>query len=480
MFGDYSPATDDIPTAAGTRLREDTLNKLAPAIVGALVSSGVIQQKISSGPLYQGSVSAFGVTIASAEIDVTSITFNTPTLTFDCVPGGANAVMHVPDLVIDAHVFGTAAGIGYDFNGTVSAKDAEIDTGLDIALGAGGTYAITSRYANVALNGFSWGLSGIPSVLTNIAQSAVQGAIQDQLKNVVQNDLPGALAGALGGLAQPISRTWNGRTVTLDETAEYIAFDDQGFTVSFLANVTAPQSPSAPQVPGSLFLPPPAGQLPTLSNGSGFFATINENAMNRALYSSWQAGFWNITIDDQFLGQFGTSLPFQLNAQLVASFFPQVAGMITPGTATLPIALELDPLMQPVVRVTGQPDLLQLQLGEMHMTVEMDFGGGPVPIMTVALHMLAPVDLGVVNGAFVFAIGANVQFQAELLSTAVPLGGLDVGRFLTFLVPPAIQVATQSIAPIPVPTLQGLSLINMSIAQDGLKGEFATISGDVQ
>jgi hypothetical protein len=480
MYGDYHLATDDVPASAGTRVSEDTLNRIAPDIAQQVATSGIVQQKLTAGPLYNGSTSVFGVTVASATVDVLSASFDIPQIHFDTVPGGANALVHIPNLSVTARAHGTAAGIPYSVTGTIGASDAVIDTGLDIALGAAGNYVIASRYATVTLNGFTFGINGIPSILTSIVTTWVKSEAESRLADAVKAQLPSALASALASLAQPISRTWNGRTVTFRLTPDGLGFDDQGFTVGFKGNVTAARQPYVPVVPGSVFLPPPAGTLPALNTGAGFLATINENAMNRALFASWQAGFWNITVDQRFLSQFGTSLPFSLSGQLVAAFFPAIGAML--GNATvLPISLEFIPLMQPVLKVAGSPSLLTLQLGELHMKLYLDFGtGAPFEVLEVALHLEAATDVQVVNNAFVFSIGSTTRFEAELVKSAIPLNGVDVGRFLTFLVPPAIQVATQSIAPVPIPTFQGHQVANVRLYRDGYQGEFTTVSGDVQ
>ncbi len=67
-----------------------------------------------------------------------------------------------------------------------------------------------------------------------------------------------------------------------------------------------------------------------------------------------------------------------------------------------------------------------------------------------------------------------------MLWSAIPLAGVDVERFLAFLMPSALQVAAASMAPIPVPTLQGLTFAGVQIRQDGTEGEFATLSADVR
>ena len=476
----YRLATDDIPGAAGTRLSKISLNTAAPVIAAQFASSGTIQQKFTQTSLVHTDVRdpIFHFCLASADVSVIGIKYDPPTLFFDTVPGGINATAHFPNLEVDMHAQ-SYCGIGYNVTGNFTSSDAQIDLGLDVAL-QNGQYLITARSSSVNLQNFRWGINGIPSVITNIVYSLVKDEIQNRLADALKTDLPPAIAGVLQGLSQPITTSaLLGHPVTFRAAPESLAFDTQGFQVNFTSNVTTARDPSVPVVPGSYFLPPPAGTVPQFSSTAGFYTGVNENLMNRALFASWQGGLWNMTIDTAFLQQFGANLPFQLDAQLIALFFPAIRSMITPGLK-VPVAIKLEPMMQPIVEVTGQPDLVQIHLGELHLALLLDFGAGYQPFFEVALHMRAGASAAFASNAFTFQVSQNVQFDAELISASIPLNGIDMARFLSFLVPPAIQVATQSMAPIPLPTLQGLSLTNLSLYRDGQSGEFVTVSGDVR
>jgi hypothetical protein len=477
---DYRNATDDIPGAVGARISEAAVNAAAPAMVQSILASGAITQSLTGSPLYRGDVRDpfFGACIASAEVRVLSMTFGTPTILFDAVPGGFDADVRIPSFRIDANAR-SYCGIGYSVTGNVSATEVQVRLGLDVSI-QNGQFVVATRSGSVAMNGFQWGIHNIPAAITNIAHSTVKREIEKRLSDVVQNQVPSELQQALQGIARPISRSFNGKTVTFRAVPEALGFDGLGFQVDFSSNVTAARDPRVPLVPGSFFRSAPAGAIPVFQPGPGFVATANENLMNRALFTSWQAGFWTIQLDTQFFQQFGLSLPVQLDANLIAAFFPPLRGMVTPGSQ-IPVAIRLDPKIQPLVEMTGTPDLARLSLGEMHMTVLMDFGAGYQPLLTMAVHVRAGANATFQGSAVRFAITQNVEFQADEISAAIPLSGIDVERFLTFLVPPAVQVATQSMAPIPIPSIGGgVQLTNLNLYRDGARGEFLSVSGDVR
>lgn len=474
----YRLATDDVPNAVGARITETSLNKLAPVMAQTIANSGVVQGTLTQAPLYRGDVRdpLFNQCLASAEVRVLSLTFGTPTILFDAVQGGFDADVTIPSLRIVANAR-SFCGISYSVTGTVSSNVA-MRLGLDVGL-SGGQFVVTPRSSTIALNNFQWGINGIPAVITNIAHSMVKSELEKRLADAVQKTLPQEVAQALQGIAAPVSRSFNGRVVTFRATPEQLAFDDQGLSVGFGANVTAVRNPATPLVPGSFFRGAPGGTLPYFGSGAGFYATAADNVINRALFTSWQAGYWNIQMDTQFFQQFGVNLPFQLDANLIAAFFPPLRAMVTPGTQ-IPVAVRFDPKIQPLIEMTAAPDLARLSIGEMGMTLLMDFGAGLQPIMEIALHIRAGATATFQGNALKFTVTQNVDFKTDVISTAIPLNGLDVERFLTFLVPMAIQVTTQTIAPIPIPALPGATLTNMSLFRDGPGGDYLTVSGDVQ
>ncbi len=179
IYGDFRLATEPIFGAAASRVREPALNALAPAVAQAVAASGAIQRRLTSAPLYDGSVQIFGVTVASARVDVLSVSFDAPAIGFDAVPGGVLVAVRVPNLRLWARAHGTAAGISY-----------------------------------AATGWFDFGIKGIPAALTNIVESAVEREAEDRLASAIAAELLRELARALAGLGQPIPRTWNGRTVT--------------------------------------------------------------------------------------------------------------------------------------------------------------------------------------------------------------------------------------------------------------------------
>lgn len=483
MYGSYRNATDEIPNALCSRLNEPVLNEIAAEVAASVSSSGLIEQKLMANPVYQGQVNDpfFGWCIASAIVQIIAVDFDPISITLDSVPGALNADIRIPNLAISASAQ-DYCGIGYYVTGYLGCSTAEIDLSLQLSVHpTTGAYTANVASAVVTLHGFYWGINGIPTFITNIVQSMVRDEVESRIEDQLRTEVPDEIESALTGLITPISRSWNGRTVTLTVRPTSIAWDATGVEVDMAGNVTAARLPSMPLVPGSLYRPAPAGTVsPSFLATPEFYASLRECILNRAAFSTWQAGFWNLRIDTAFLQQVGLNLPFALNGQLITQFFPAAQGMI-PSGLNIPLAIQLEPLMQPCIRMTGTPDLCQVEVGELHMSVEFDAGAGFQTLFEVAVHFEAGASLSFASSAFSLTLSPQITLSVDLLSSPiVPVNNMDLERFLQFIVPPAMGLIAQSIPPLPVPSMQGFSLGNVQVYQDGALGEYMSFKGDVQ
>jgi hypothetical protein len=480
LAGDFRPDADVIQSAAGTRISETSLNRLAPTLVAGL-TAGALTQSLTSQPLARTDVRdpVFNTCIASIEARVRNVQFATPDILFDAVPGGLGAEIHVRNFRVDANAQ-SYCGIPYSVTGNITANDVEVRLVLDIQLDqATGRFAVSTRSSSVTMHGFQFGIRNIPSAISNLAATLIQDELEDQIEALVKNDVPRELQQLMQQLGQSFSQTWNGRSVTFDATPGFIAFDHDGMEIGYNANTTAPRDPNVPVVPGSLHTAggPTAG-LPAFDPTVGFSVAVNENLLNRALHTSWQGGFWHLVIGQQALGSLGAG-QLSMNAQTVALFFPQLAAMMPAGT-NIPVAIQVAPQMQPVLRVVGQPNTFELQVGELHLTLLMDFGAGFTPVLEVALHIATSMGVAIQNNVLSYSIGGNTTFASDVLSSAVPLNASDVEAFLQVLVPGALNVVASSVRPTPLPTLQGIQVDVIGIKQSGQNGEFVTVEGNVR
>jgi hypothetical protein len=469
----YLPAGAPVPNAAATRLNEPALQTL-----GAQAAPQVGQRITGSLPgqtLYRDKIEVFGRCVASALVVAESVTFDPLRLMVDALPTGVQTRLHVPNLRIGATAR-SYCGVSYSTSGTVSAEDVVIDVGFALAIDPFRAFDVAITNSAVSLLGFGFDVSGIPDELEDSARAAVRDAVRSRVADAVRAVVPGAIRQALAGLSQPIVREMNGRTVTLAALPASLTFDEGGFTAAFNGGVTAATDPTIPAAPGSIFRPSSA--LPSYPNTAGFYTSLNENLMNGALFGSWQAGFWNLTIDQAFLTQSGLSLPFPLDGRLLAVFFPALEPMI-PADQVVPLALKFAPRLPPVVRVSDGLPLLRLGLGELDTIVMLDFGAGFAPLLAMTTHFEAAIEPVSVENVGVPVVWGE-RLAADLIEAPVLVAREEVDRFVQFVLTSVVQLALAAIGPIPLPTLPGFTLSNPRLYPDGQAHEFVTLEGHVR
>jgi hypothetical protein len=468
----YLPAGALVPNAAATRWNEPALQTLGAQTtpkVGQWITESLVGQT-----LFRDKEEIFGRCVASALVVAESVTFDPLRLIVDALPTGVQTRLHVPNLRIGATAR-SYCGVSYSTSGTISADDVVIDVGLGLGIDALRAFDVAITNSGVSLVGFGFNFSGIPGELEDLARATVRDAVRSRVADAVRTVVPSAIHQALSGLSQPIVREMNGRTVTLAALPASLAFDDGGFTAAFDGDVTAAPDPTIPAAPGSIFRPRSA--LPAYPNTAGFYTSLNENLINGALFGGWQAGFWNLTIDQAFLTESGLSLPFPLDGRLLTFFFPALEPMIPAGQA-VPLALKFVPRLPPVVRVSDNLPLLRLGLGELDAVVMLDFGAGFVPVLAMATHFEAAIDPVFVDGVGVPVVWGE-RLAADLIEAPVLVAREEVDRFVQFVFTSVVQLALAAIGPMPLPALPGLTVSDLRLYPDGQAHEFVTLEGHV-
>lgn len=487
----YEPPGTPIEKSLGARAAEGALNALAPAVVSAVEQSGTVQQQLLNGgqPIWQDYVSwpVFGGCMLSIQVTIDAVSYTNPTLRFDCRPGELVATYSVRDLLVAARADDWCGTPWFEVTGNLTADEVHFTLGLDAGVDPqSGRVKLVATTSDVTFINYDVDFTNLPGQIIGVfpVASAIRGPIEDALEDALATDLPPLIEQELDNLLQPISRTWNGRTVTFTLVPTDVRIDADGIDLEAKSNVTTSASAGAPAVAGSYFDPTHGLALPVFAPVQpNMSVALLSNAWNRALYTSWQAGFWNVRIDQAFLNSVGAGVNFSLNAGLLAGYIPGFQTLVN-ANQNVPVAFETEMLAQPILLPDPiGPDHARLSLPELHLRVLMDFGSGWTTIWEFACHAEAGVVFTIVNGnQIAVSIGGSPRFEVELLQSAVPLGGIDLGRFLTFLLPSVIQVVGRSIAPLQLPQVgpQNVLMFNAPVVLvEGPQDEYIGAHGDL-
>ncbi|MFC1706845.1 hypothetical protein ACFL59_08500 [Planctomycetota bacterium] len=481
----YEPPSRDIPNSLCARVNEAALDALGSVIVATVQQGGTIYQALLNGgnPIWQDKVSMPLVgCVASVRVTILGVAFDQPTLVFDTHSGEISATFSIPNVRISAVADDDGCGIPWPaVSGDISANRADITLGLAAAIDPQTQrLRLTPTRSTVTLNGFGVTFTNVPGQLLVMLPSAVESQIADAIGSALRGVLPGLLEDEVNAFFQPLTGDWQGRKVTLTLTPDSCDIDEYGLLLVCSSNTTASSAaPHVPSAPGSFFEPAHGVSLPTFPAVSPNLSLgLVSNAWNRVLYATWQSGFWNLRIDQAFVNMVSPGGNTSFNTNIIASY---ASGIVPPSS---PMAIDTELLAQPILLPSpGGPTAAHLVVPELHIKLLVDSGSGFVPIAELAVHLEVDVDLVVQNGhELAVGLSGTPRFEAELMSSTLPLNGPSVLRFLNSLAPSILSIVGRTIGPFPMGSLSARNLVTLNGARiyvDGPAGDYIAVQGDL-
>lgn len=483
----YEPPGNPVERALCVRIGEAGFDALGAAVAGQVHHQGVLQQALlaAGSPIWRdrASLPLIG-TILSIRVDLLAAGWDPPHVAFDARTGElvGTAILH--NVAISGAADDDGVGLPWPrVTGDVTATRVELTYGLGAAIDpATGLVDLDVTRCSVVLSGFQVDFTNLPGQLVGVLPLSLRQPIEDALRDALTASLPPLLEQEINALFQPVQGAWMGRTVTLRFAPSLVDFDGDGCTFVAEASFTASSTVPAKLAPGAFFEPAHGQALPALPSVSpNLSAALLSNAWNRALFASWEAGFWDLTIDQAFVQAFAPSLqlPIAFNTSVINAY----AGGILPPNAPMAVRVELG--AQPVLRPTpAGPGAMRIALPEVHLELLVDDGSGMQPVLGFAVHVDAGLDPVVIGGSQLgFDLGGQVDFHAQLVYSGVPqAGGFDLERLLNMMVPSALAVVGRTIGPFPIGPLNPTTFVvlsNPTVTVGGPAGGYVILSGDL-
>ncbi len=473
LAGEFRPLGEKVEDALVARINEPVFDTLEPLIASQVTGAQMSALVLAQNPLFQRRFQLFGITLADITVSATHANFGNPTIDLDPTSAGLETTVVIPNVDIGLQARNTA-GIRFTLNGGMTADSIDVGATANIAVAAG-QYTLDVTNVDVTLQNFNWDIRGLPGFIERLLRGVLRGQIESLAEDLIRNDLPAAANSALQSITQPQQFNALGTTITAEFEPTAIDFDDDGATIVVDANVTVPPGPNAFAAPGSLKT---SSLRPSLPTTPGISFSINDDLANRITHAAWRAGMMDVAVD-------GSQLPsaaggaLGLNSTVLAFLFPQLIGQIPFGQN---VELRLTPMLPPVAKVTGSPDLVELQLGDMLIDFYVDDGqGGQIHVLQVAIQLAAGATPLLNNNVVTVAVVGTPTLVADIvLEPVADLDDAAVENFLRFIVPPAIQIGATLWSGAPIPALPGVTLSNVAIHQDGSSGDFITLEGDIR
>ncbi|GIW72905.1 MAG: hypothetical protein KatS3mg102_2447 [Planctomycetota bacterium] len=413
---------------------------------------------------------------------VQQVRFRDLLVTIDAEPDGLRAHALMQGLIIDLSVeadLGLGARTGPGAPATVEIDPVEVAGTLQLGARPDGTVAVSIRNPQAALHAFHLQSSSpVVQAVATLVEGAVRAAVTDEIMRLLRDEAQPGLERALAKWLQPPAGVQIlGRTYDYDLRLQAATYDTGGASWHLAFDALAPNPTArALAAPGSFVT---AGTAPGVQTGRGGRLVVDDDALNRALYGLWAAGVLDLTIDQQFLASAGVQAPsLLLDGAALRRLLPEL-GAVLAGPE--PARIVCEPLLPPVVELTGTPNLVTVRAAEVHLAIEVDRGSGWEPVLRAAAHIEIGASLGLSQRGLSVLAATHPRLDFDILEE--PLVELDdrkIRVMLEMAITPAIPRLLNGIDVIPIPHVDQLSVFNVNTGIGGPQNDHLVVDADLQ
>ncbi len=467
LQGDFATYGSGIGDGFAVRINQagfDTLETMGEGLIAGTDLDGMIPNpafSTSSESCIDLYFTEICITWYSITLYITNPYLGPADLEIDPNAGGyLDTWFTVYDPSIDWAADGDVLGIGLSASGSIYADSIGANMHL-VPYVLSGVLGVRVDYVDAVSSGFvfdwdSW-IYDVMSFFGLDLSGLVQSYMEDALESAISDAVPEAIADAVGDLE--IAMGFDVGTNGFDfEAVPYSStVDDLGMTLGletyFTTRAWMHDETGLGTLDGNY-------SIPTYTSGTpGMQVSISQDFLNQAFYAFWGGGLLDQQLTDEDLG-------------LDMSSFGTFLGMSD-------LTITTNPLLPPVV-VPGTGDsLLDLQIGDLELTL---YDGPPAPeniALRVYVTMMAGLELSVVDGNLSPELGDIELFFDVTTPANNTIGSADTEDLLDALVPMLLPQLTGALGSVPIPDIAGFSLVLDDIHLDGAENGYVTIDGDL-
>ncbi len=357
---------------------------------------------------------------------------------------------------------GVISEVGYSANGTITADSITIGMRIYPSVSNG---AIQTTISDVTVNSINFDFdfdSWIYDIIDFFGidvDGMVQDYVEDAIESAVVDEVPPLLEDTLQDLELATSLELLGADYNLLAEPYDIAVDDDGITLGLETTFTPDVWANPYTGEGSLYY---GYSVPSYSSTPAMTLSLSEDFLNQALYAFWGGGLLSQTFAAADLG---------LDPADLAMFMPNMTDPY----------IVLDAMLPPVVLPGSGGELLDLQLGDLGVSLYSDDPADPANlVMTFYVGLEAGLDLTVTANA---TLAANITVDDTWFDVVYPVFpnglGTDMEDLLDLLVPALTPLLTDAIGEIPIPEFSGFTMDNLTIETAGAENGYVDVGGDL-
>lgn len=397
----------------------------------------------------------------SVNLYITSPRISSTDMVLDPLSSGqlqASFIVYGPALNWSAS--GDVVGIGYSGSGTITADSITV-TLLLTPYVSGGDIGVTVNSVSVSSSGFDFDFdSWIYDVLDYVGVD-IDGMIQDYMEgaieDVVYGEVPGLMAETFQDLEIGYTFAVEDNSYSFLAVPDAVAVDATGITLGLETSVSASAWTSAYTGLGSLYY---GYSQPTWTSGGGTSMGVSADFLNQVFLAMWGGGLMDMSLTDEDLG---------LDVADLALVLPDLTDL----------TVETEALLPPVVVPGDGEDLLDLQVGDLLVNVYNGPAESGYEYMQVYVSAEAGLNLSATSSATLSAeIGDTEVWFDVVYPDAGSSEAAATEALLGMLVPLLLPELTGALGEIEIPEIEGFTLTDITVTQDGAERGYTVLSGD--
>jgi hypothetical protein len=434
VAGPMAQLAQEVPQAITATLSAQTFNAIGHGTAGFL-TNGDLAPMLGTAPVMD---LGNGPDCLYAKAWITSVTFGGADVTLAPQDGGLWLDVELDQANIGMHLEYAAACVDGSRDITIAASHVSVSGNMTVGV-AGHDFDIHLDSPNVSITGFDVELGGIPGAVVDML--SLDTAMGPLLGWATEKFVVPMLNNALAGLNNTRTMDVLGTMVDIDVKPDDIRFSSEGAVVILDTSLRAHGDS------GTFVFTD--NTVPAMDLSHGFQMAVADDAANQLFTSLWSAKALDKSIDLQN-GSYGD----------IGTLYDQV---------------EIGAAVPPFVDASG--DGLVLTVGDLVAT----FRNSDEVVTKVAIN--AQVDLQVVkgqDGALRFDVGTPttyVDVLDENVEGANQLSNAQFEAITSFALSRVIAVGSGSVGAIPLPSVGGVSVNNLTIAE---QTGYLVVDGEVQ
>jgi hypothetical protein len=463
IAGEFKEYGDEVENGLAIRIKQgiggfDTLEALGEDLISATDLDALIPS-----PVFSDSYKRWGITWYSVKLYVTNPSLGP--VSFDLDPrstGVLRATVKVNDPELDWSANGTVAFISASGNGDITADDITVTMDLKPRV-SGRTLYMDVDSVSTSLTNFDFDMDGwlydvldffgVDTLISNL----IKGYMEDAIEDAIYDEVPPILEDALSSLELGTDLEIMDQTYRLDAAPAAVSVDAYGMNLELASTFKAGVWRNRRTGLGSLYY---GYGSPDYFPASGMNLGLSTDFLNQVMYALWGGGMLQQELVASDLG---------LNPADLEIFFPGLTEL----------TIELDALLPPAVVPGTGAEMLDLQLGDVHLVLyNGDMSSGDV-LLDVYFSAFMGMDMDATAETLTTSFGEPTVYFDVVYPKSNTTGAHDTEALLQELIPYLLPMLTDALGEIPMPAISGFSISGVKVNTDGPEDGFTMVRGNL-